>query len=105
MACRLCRRAPNKRSNSSDHRHLELDADAMRAFPSALMEADRDDEYWIDSDHLPRALMRFPNRAHFALLKTEITVATVRNASRKDRHKVKPDGAPSSKLKRYRVGK
>ena len=49
--------------------------------------------------------MRFPNRAHFALLKTEITVATVRNASRKDRHKVKPDGAPSSKLKRYRVGK
>jgi hypothetical protein len=28
-----------------------------------------------------------------------------RNASRDDRHKVKPDGAPSSKLKRHRVGR
>jgi hypothetical protein len=45
------------------------------------------------------------SRAHFAVLKTEITLATARNASREDRHKVKPDGAPSSKLKRYLVGK
>jgi hypothetical protein len=88
-----------------DHRHLELDADAMRAFPSALMEADRDDEYWIDSDHLLRALMRFPNRAHFASSRLRSPSLTARNASREDRHKVKPDGAPSSKLKRYRVGK
>ena len=43
--------------------------------------------------------------AHFAVLKREITLATARNAPRKDRHKVKPAGAPSSKLKRYRVGK
>ena len=28
-----------------------------------------------------------------------------RNASREDRHKVKPDGPPSSKLKRYLVGR
>jgi hypothetical protein len=35
------------------------------------------------------------NRAHFTLLMTEITLATARNASREDRHKVK----------RNRVGK
>ena len=34
-----------------------------------------------------------------------VAAATARKASREDRRKVKPNGAHSSKLKRYRVGK
>jgi hypothetical protein len=85
--------------------HLELDTDAKRAFAFALMEADRDDEYWIDSDHLLRGLMRFPNRAHFAVLKTETNLAAVREASRADRVAFKPVAAPERKLIPYLVRK
>jgi hypothetical protein len=81
-----------------DRSHLELDTDAKRAFAFALMEADRDDEYWIDTDHLLRGLMRFPNKAHFAVLKTELNLGDVRIASRQDRLEFKPEAAPDQKL-------
>jgi hypothetical protein len=40
-----------------------------------------------------------------ALERGSVAAATARNASREDRRKVKPNGAHSSKLKRYRIGK
>jgi len=40
---------------------LELDEEAKRALAFAVLEADRDRNYWIDSDHLLRGILRFPN--------------------------------------------
>jgi hypothetical protein len=88
-----------------DHSTLELDTEAKRAFSFALMEADRDNEYWIDSDHLLRGLMRFPNKAHFAVLKTEIDLTMARAASHQDRQMMKPAHAPDRKVMRFLVRK
>jgi hypothetical protein len=91
--------------DENERSHLELDMDAKRAFAFALMEADRDGEYWIDTDHLLRGLMRFPNLALFAVLKTETDLAAVREASRADRVAFKPAAAPDRKLLPYLVRK
>ena len=88
-----------------DESQLELDSEARRAFSFALMEADRDREYWIDSDHLLRGLMRFPNRAHFAILKTEINLDQVRRGSRKDREEFLPEETPNFKVIQYLLRK
>lgn len=85
--------------------HVELDNDAKRAFAFALMEADRDGEYWIDSDHLLRGILRFPNQAQFAVLKTEVNLTTVRLASHQDRLQLPPDEAPGQKVREYRLRK
>jgi ATP-dependent Clp protease ATP-binding subunit ClpA len=85
--------------------HPELDQDAKRALAYAVAEADRDREYWVDSDHLLRGLLRFPNKAHFALLKTEINLNSVRVASRKDREEFLPQENPTWKVVQYLTGK
>jgi hypothetical protein len=92
-------------SKSIDETELDLDITARRACAFALMEADRDREYWIDSDHLLRGLLRFPNKAHFALLKTEISLSSVRTDSRHDREKCPPQEKPNPKVFRYMIGK
>ncbi|HEX4321466.1 MAG TPA: hypothetical protein VHZ52_11220 [Acidobacteriaceae bacterium] len=84
---------------------LELDNEARRAIGFALAEADRDREYWIDSDHLLRGILRFPNRAHFAILKIEINLASARAASRNDRRAFPPHQTPSIKVVKYLVRK
>lgn len=90
--------------NSQDRTiHTEFDAEARKALAFAVAEADRDREYWIDSDHLLRGLMRFPNKAHFAILKTEIDLASARIASLKDREEFLPDQTPSFKVVQYLV--
>ena len=78
-----------------------LELDSKRAMAYAVVEADRDREYWIDSDHLLRGILRFPNRAHFALLKTEINLKTARARSRRDRKEFRPNEASSLKVLRY----
>jgi ATP-dependent Clp protease ATP-binding subunit ClpA len=89
-----------------DHEgHPELDHDARRALAYAVAEADRDREYWIDSDHLLRGLLRFPNKAHFALLKTEVNLNSARLASRKDREEFLPEENPTWKVVQYLAGK
>jgi ATP-dependent Clp protease ATP-binding subunit ClpA len=82
---------------------LELDAKVALAY--AVMEANRDHEYWIDSDHLLRGLLRFPNKAHFALLKTEISLKVARARSKRDRKEFRPKETPSLKAVRYMVRK
>ncbi len=64
---------------------IDLDIEVKQALEFALVEANRDRENLIDSDHVLRGIMRFPNKAHFALLKTEINLTSVRIASYHDR--------------------
>ena len=82
-----------------------LDAEAKRVLAFAVMEADRDREYWIDADHLLRGLMRFPNKAHFAVLKTELSLEAARHASRLDREEHLPEETPNLKVVQYLVRK
>jgi ATP-dependent Clp protease ATP-binding subunit ClpA len=82
-----------------------FDLEARRALAFAVMEADRDREYWIDSDHLLRGMMRFPNKAHFAILKTEINLNTLRLASRRDREAFLPEENPNMKVVQYLLRK
>jgi hypothetical protein len=84
---------------------LELDAEAKRALGFTVLEADRDREYWIDSDHILRGLMRFPNKADFAILKTELSLKTARVASRVDREEHLSEINPSLKVMQYLVRK
>jgi len=80
---------------------VELAADARQALAFAVQEADRDREYWIDTDHLLRGLMCFPNKAHFAVLKTELNLKAARVASRRDREEYLPDETPNFKVVQY----
>jgi ATP-dependent Clp protease ATP-binding subunit ClpA len=84
---------------------LELDIEAKRALGFAVMEADRDREYWIDSDHLLRGILRFPNRAHFAILKLELDLHSARAASKADRQKFPSHQASSMKVFKYLIRK
>lgn len=84
---------------------VEFDLESKRATAFAVMEADRDREYWIDSDHLLRGLLRFPNWAHFAVLKTEINLASMRLASRVDREEHLPEETPNLKVVKYLLRK
>jgi hypothetical protein len=98
--------SPTAGGNCEDKANrLELDLDAKRALAFAVLEADRDREYWIDTDHLLRGLLRFPNKAHFAVLKTELHLHEVRVASRRDREKFPPRETPSLKVVEYLVRK
>jgi ATP-dependent Clp protease ATP-binding subunit ClpC len=83
----------------------QLELDAKKTLAYAVMEADRDREYWIDSDHLLRGLLRFPNKAHFALLKTEVNLKAARIASRRDRKEFHPKETPSLKVVQYLIRK
>jgi hypothetical protein len=90
---------------SLDESQLELDIESRRALGFAVMEADRDREYWIDSDHLLRGILRFPNRAHFAVLKLELDLHSARLASKADRQKFPSHQAPSMKVVQYLIRK
>jgi hypothetical protein len=83
----------------------EMGAEAKRALAFAVDEADRDREYWIDTDHLLRGIMRFPNTAHFAVLKTETNLKKARNASWRDRENFLPEQTPNMKVVKYLVRK
>jgi hypothetical protein len=80
---------------------IELNAEVRRALGCAVLEADRDREYWIDTDHLLRGLLRFPNSAHFAVLKTELDLRGARAGSRSDREQFPPQEAPDRKVFEY----
>jgi hypothetical protein len=86
-------------------RFVDFNLEAKRALAFAVLEADRDRNYWIDSDHLLRGILRFPNMAHFALLKTEVNLHSARLASRVDRWENEPGPNPSMKVVRYLIRK
>ncbi len=84
---------------------FRLDEEARRALLFTVLEADRDREYWIDSDHVLRGLLRFPNKADFSLLKIEVSLASARAASRKDREEFLPEETPNIKVVKYLIRK
>ena len=96
---------PAWRHEEADRNAIELDFETRRALAFAVLEADRDRDYWIDSDHLLRGLLRFPNKADFALLKTELSLNSARLASRKDREQFLPEQNPNLKVVKYLVRK
>jgi ATP-dependent Clp protease ATP-binding subunit ClpA len=96
---------PALRHEESDRAGIEPDAETRRALAFAVLEADRDREYWIDSDHVLRGLLRFPNKADFALLKTELSLESARLASRKDREQYLPEQNPNLKVVKYLIRK
>jgi hypothetical protein len=92
-------------AGSTESVSIELDVDAKRALAFAVLEADRDREYGIDTDHLLRGLLRFPNKADFALLKIEISLKSARVGSRVDRENHIPETNPSVKVVKYLMRK
>jgi hypothetical protein len=88
-----------------DDSRLEFDLEATRALGFAVLEADRDREYWIDTDHLLRGILRFPNKADFAILKIEVDLDSAREASKADRHRHPALRNPSLKVAKYLIRK
>jgi Clp amino terminal domain, pathogenicity island component len=60
---------------------IPLKPDAKKAVAFAAAEADRDGQFWIDSDHLLRGLLSFDNEAKKALLSAGIDFEAARAAS------------------------
>ena len=64
---------------------LPLEDDAKKALRFAAQEADLDREFWIDTDHLLRGLLRFPNDATAALSKAGLELESLQSASVQNR--------------------
>ena len=73
---------------------IPLDDDAKKAVAYAAKEADLDRQYWIESDHLLRGLLRFPNNAAEALLKANTHLDALRSASVQHRKEFPPAPIP-----------
>jgi len=85
---------------------IPLDGDGKKALAYAVEEANRERQWWIDSDHLLRGLMRFPNDAERALLTTNLQVEALRSASAQHRKKFPSPPSPKgarlkATLKKY----
>jgi len=64
---------------------VPLDDDAKKILAYASNEADRDRQFWIDTDHLLRGILSFQNRAAEALERRGMTLEMIRSASVSDR--------------------
>ena len=64
---------------------LPLEDDAKKALWYATQEAHLDQEFWIDTDHLLRGLLRFPNGGTAALSKAGIQLESLQAASIQNR--------------------
>lgn len=64
---------------------IPLNDDAKRVLAYAVSEADFDQEFWIDTDHLLRGILRVPTEAASALSQKRRTLESLRVASAQDR--------------------
>ncbi len=78
-----------------DHKLVPLDDDCKKCVAYARLEADDDGEYWIDSDHLLRGMLRVPSKGETALQEFGITLNKMRIASVMDRKEHPPNPAPT----------
>ena len=78
------------------HAEMPLDNNSKIALAYAAEEAGQDGQFWIDTDHLLRGLLRFPNEACTALQSIQLDLATVRVASVRHRAEHPPQPALSS---------
>jgi len=65
-----------------------------RPLAYAAQEADLDREFWIDTDHLLRGLLSFPNAAADALSKLGVELEAMRAASLRNRQEFPPKPVP-----------
>jgi hypothetical protein len=75
-------------------KHIPLDDEAKKAVAYAAEEADLDRQYWIDSDHLLRALLRFSNNAAEAMSRADVHLDSLRSASLQHRSDFPPAPIP-----------
>jgi len=73
---------------------LPLEDDAKKALWYAAQEAHLDQEFWIDTDHLLRGLLSFPNAAADALSKRGVGLEAMRAASLRNRQEFPPKPVP-----------
>jgi ATP-dependent Clp protease ATP-binding subunit ClpC len=64
---------------------LPLDRDSKKTLAYAAEEAEKDGQFWIDTDHLMRGILRFPNKTNAALEAVQLNLGTVREASKRYR--------------------
>jgi len=69
---------------------MPLDDNAKLALAYAAQEADLDEHPWIDTDHLLRGLLRFPNHASGVLQSIGLDLAKVQTESKLLRAKLWP---------------
>jgi len=77
---------------------IPLDNNSKMALAYAAQEADLDQEYSIDTDHLLRALLRFPNEAGEALKSISLDLPTARVGSSRHREEHPSGRKPLLKL-------
>ena len=77
---------------------LPLDENSKMVLALAAEEADMDEEYWIDTDHLLRGLLCLPNEASDAFHSISLDLTTARSASK--RHRIE---FPSKKTLYHRL--
>jgi len=77
---------------------IPLDNNAKMALAYAAQESDLDQQYWIDTDHLLRGLLRFPNEASEALKSISLDLPTARVGSLRHREEHPPGRTPLLRL-------
>jgi ATP-dependent Clp protease ATP-binding subunit ClpC len=87
-------RLPFVKTKEKQQLSLPLDNKSKMVLAYAAKEADRDWQYWIDTDHLLRGILCFPNDAASALETISLDLATVRAASKKHRTELPPGPTP-----------
>ena len=73
---------------------ISLNQDGKKALAHAADEAKRDWQYWIDTDHLLRGLLRSSNEASDAIQSLPLDLETARAASKRHRAEFKPQRTP-----------
>ncbi|HUN88915.1 MAG TPA: Clp protease N-terminal domain-containing protein [Terriglobales bacterium] len=79
---------------------LPLNDDAKKTLAYAAEEAERDRQFWIDTDHVLRGILRFQNATGEALEKAGFELDQLRMASDKDRKENPPQKSPAFPLLR-----
>jgi ATP-dependent Clp protease ATP-binding subunit ClpC len=74
-----------KPDKASLMREMPLNDNSKKVLAYAAQEADIDQEYWIDTDHLLRGILRFPNEATAALQSISLDLNKARDASKRNR--------------------
>ena len=90
---------PSKNMPYKEGPDIPLDREAKKIIWLAIGEADRYREYWIDTDHLLRGMLSFPNQAAEAIKGIGVSMESVSTASHE--HRVKLPPKPISKLKSF----
>jgi ATP-dependent Clp protease ATP-binding subunit ClpC len=70
--------------------NIPLNDNSKMVLAYATQEAELDKEYWIDTDHLLRGILRFPNEASDALQSISLDLAKTRTASKRHRAEYPP---------------